>query len=175
MNEYPPEMARLVEEATAAFKADDAGRVRAILQRAPALKAVLNQPIGPFDSPPIANVRSRAMLDVLLDAGADINARSRWWAGGFGLLDCASLELAAYAIERGAALDAHAAARLGMLEALRDLVSKHAAVVHARGGDGRDAPALRAHRRCRGLPARSGCRHRRQGRRPRVHSGAIHG
>ncbi len=136
MNEYPPEMAQLVEEATAAFKADDAGRVRAILERAPALKGALNEPIGPFDSPPIANVRSRAMLDVLLDAGADINARSRWWAGGFGLLDCASPELAVYAIERGAALDAHAAARLGMLEPLRDLVSKDAAVVHARGGDG---------------------------------------
>ena len=26
------------------------------------------------------------MLDVLLDAGADLNAKSRWWAGGFGLL-----------------------------------------------------------------------------------------
>ena len=26
------------------------------------------------------------LLAALLDAGADINARSRWWAGGFGLL-----------------------------------------------------------------------------------------
>ena len=62
------------------------------------------------------------MLDVLLDAGADINARSQWWAGGFGLLDTASPELAAYAIERGATLTAHASARLSMLDQLRALI-----------------------------------------------------
>lgn len=76
------------------------------------------------------------MLDVLLDAGADINARSRWWAGGFGLLDCASPDLAAHVIERGAAVTVHAAARLGMLERLRDLIEADPAQVHARGGDG---------------------------------------
>jgi hypothetical protein len=38
MHQYPPEMAQLVDEATAAFNADDAGRVRAILERAPTLK-----------------------------------------------------------------------------------------------------------------------------------------
>jgi len=32
----------------------------------------------PFDSPAIVGARSREMVDVLLDAGADINARSRW-------------------------------------------------------------------------------------------------
>ena len=26
------------------------------------------------------------MIDVFLDAGADVNARSVWWAGGFGVL-----------------------------------------------------------------------------------------
>jgi ankyrin repeat protein len=81
-------------------------------------------------------VRSRDMLDTLLDAGADINARSRWWAGGFGLLDCASADLAAYAIERGAAITVHPAARLGMLDRLRALISSDPALVHARGGDG---------------------------------------
>jgi len=35
----------------------------------------------------ITRVRSREMLDVLLEAGADINAKSRWWAGG---LDCST-------------------------------------------------------------------------------------
>jgi hypothetical protein len=34
-------------------------------------------PVGDFDSPADTRVRSRAMLDVLLDAGADINARGR--------------------------------------------------------------------------------------------------
>ncbi|HEY6986957.1 MAG TPA: ankyrin repeat domain-containing protein [Bryobacteraceae bacterium] len=76
------------------------------------------------------------MLDVLLEAGADINARSRWWAGGFGLLDCAEPELAHYAIQRGAAITVHAAARLGMLEKLKELIEADRELVHARGGDG---------------------------------------
>jgi ankyrin repeat protein len=76
------------------------------------------------------------MLDVLLDAGADINAKSRWWAGGFGLLHSAKSDLAAYAIQRGAVVDVHAAARLGLLERLRELVDGAPSLVHARGGDG---------------------------------------
>ena len=59
------------------------------------------------------------MLDVLLEAGADINARSQWWAGGFGVLDLAQPDVATYAIERGATVDAHAAARLGLADTLR--------------------------------------------------------
>src|SRR4051794_35201075 len=99
-----------------AFAADDAAAVRAFLDGHPEVKAHINDPVWNFDSPAIIHVRSRAMLNVLLEAGADINARSRWWAGGFGLLDSAAPDLAAYAIERGAVVDAHAAARLGMLE-----------------------------------------------------------
>jgi hypothetical protein len=76
------------------------------------------------------------MLDMLLDAGADLNVKSKWWAGGFGLLHQASPELAAYAIERGAMVDVHAAARLGMLDRLRALVDADPPLVHARGGDG---------------------------------------
>ena len=99
-----------VGDLKAAFAADDAAGVQAILQQHPPLKALLGQPIGPFDSPAIVNVRSREMLDVLLEAGADIDDRSRWWAGGFGLLDLAEPELARHAIERGATVNAHAAA-----------------------------------------------------------------
>jgi ankyrin repeat protein len=76
------------------------------------------------------------MLDVLLAAGADINARSTWWAGGFGLLDSAAPDLAAYAIQRGAVVDAHAAARLGMTAELQRIIGANPELVHARGGDG---------------------------------------
>lgn len=124
------------QEVAAAFGADDAAAVRAILARAPGLKAMINAPVGPFDTPAIVNVRSREMLDVLLDAGADINARSRWWAGGFGILDLVAPDLATYAIERGAVVDAHAASRLGMMASLRELVAANPEIVHARGGDG---------------------------------------
>jgi hypothetical protein len=43
---------------------------------------------------------------------ADLNAKSRWWAGGFGLLHGANPDVAAYAIELHAVVDVHAAARL---------------------------------------------------------------
>lgn len=127
---------RILAEAMQAFHADDAARVRDIVTRHPSLKAVIDAPDGAFDSPAIIHVRSREMLDVLLDAGADINGRSRWWAGGFGILDCASPDVAAYAIERGATVDIHAAARLGLIDRLRALLAQDRARAHARGGDG---------------------------------------
>ncbi|MGH7494495.1 MAG: ankyrin repeat domain-containing protein [bacterium] len=65
-----------------------------------------------------------------------MNAKSRWWAGGFRLLHSASPELAAYAIKRGAIVDVHAAARLGMYERLQELISRDPGLVRARGGDG---------------------------------------
>lgn len=44
--------------------------------------------------------------------------------------------LAPYLIERGAIVDVHAAAALGMFEKVKELVSGNPALVHARGGDG---------------------------------------
>ena len=123
-------------EAMAAFHADDAAAVRGALSRFPELRAQINEPIGPFDAPVIIYVKSRDMLDALLDAGADINARSRWWAGSFGLLDLAAPDVATYAIERGATLNAHSAARLGFIDALREMIAARPDVVQARGGDG---------------------------------------
>jgi ankyrin repeat protein len=125
-----------VELLKKAFHANDAALFRKLLERHPEFKAMINEPVGPFDSPVITNARTREMLDVLLEAGADINAKSRWWAGGFGLLHNAEPDLAAYAIQRGAVVDAHAAARLGMLDKLKELVSANPGVVHERGGDG---------------------------------------
>src|SRR6185369_15898064 len=119
-----------------AFMDDDAVAFAELLTRFPEMKARVNDPIGPFDSPLVTCVTSRDMLDVLLAAGADINAKSRWWAGGFGLLHSATPDLAAYAIQRGAVVDVHAAARLGMKAELRRLVAADPALVHARGGDG---------------------------------------
>src|SRR5882672_5437425 len=117
-----------------AFKKDDAVFFRKLVKRYPEAKTKINEPIAAFDSPAIIHVRSPEMLDALLEAGADINGRSRWWAGGFGLLDSAKPELAAYAIKRGAIVDVHAAARLGMLDKLGQLLAADPALVHARGG-----------------------------------------
>lgn len=119
-----------------AFAADDAKLVRKLFERYPQVKAAINEPVAAFDAPAVAQARSREMLDALLEAGADINAKSRWWAGGFGLLHGAEPGLAAYAIGRGALVDAHAAARLGMVDKLRELISAKPNLVRERGGDG---------------------------------------
>jgi ankyrin repeat protein len=42
-------------------------------------------------------------------------------------------EIAAFLMERGAVVDAHSAARLGMMEKLQDLVNAEPGIVHARG------------------------------------------
>lgn len=123
----------------AAVSTGDAAKLTELLQQHPDLKAHINDPVFAFNSPALVAVSGRAnrqMVDALLDAGADINARSQWWAGSFGVLDSAKPELAAYLIERGARLDAHSAARLGMIGKLKEMMGADPALVHARGGDG---------------------------------------
>lgn len=125
----------------AAVVADDVERARELLARHAELRAVLNQPapelpFGAVPLLPVAQAGRRAMVDVFLEAGADINARSDWWAGGFGVLDSCPPDMAAFLIERGAVVDAHAAARLGMPDRLRELIAADPTLVHARGGDG---------------------------------------
>jgi hypothetical protein len=131
-----PQETNPVEQLKEAFRADDADVVGQLLERLPELKARINDPVGPFDSPAIVNSRSPEMIDTLLAAGADLNAKSSWWAGRFGLLHGASRELADHAIKRGAIVDIHAAARLDMLQRLKELIAADPGLVHARGGDG---------------------------------------
>jgi ankyrin repeat protein len=135
MPDQPPDRGSL-DQLMESIQADDAERARLLLDRDPDLRERINEPIGPFDSPPLTGAQSRAMIDMLLAAGADINAKSQWWAGGFGFLHTADSELAAYAIERGAVVDVHAAARLGHLDRLRELIERDPQSVHDRGGDG---------------------------------------
>jgi ankyrin repeat protein len=78
----------------------------------------------------------RPLIDLLLDRGADVNARSTWWAGGFGAIDLASEATSQYLLSRGAKLTAHAAARLGYAKELREIVANNPDVVCERGGDG---------------------------------------
>lgn len=119
-----------------AMEADDAPAVARLFELHPEFKALVNAPIGPFDSPAILHARGTAMLDVLLAVGADLNAKSQWWAGGFGLLHSAPPDVAAYAIERGAHVDACAAARLGLRDKLREILAADPRAVAERGGDG---------------------------------------
>ena len=123
-----------------AILASDTARVVELLGKFPDLRERLNEPLPDYGfgaTPLIAAVHrtNREMIDLLLRSGADINGRSHWWAGSFGVLDD-DRGLADFLIARGARVDAHAAARLGMLDKLRELVAADPAIVAARGGDG---------------------------------------
>jgi ankyrin repeat protein len=130
-----------VEALTAAIKANNASLVRDVLVRHPSLKSRIDEPLPnySFDTPAIVAAvqrENREIIDALLDAGANINERSRWWAGSFGVLDSASPKLADYLISRGATVDIHAAARLGKIDRVRELLAIEPELVHSRGGDG---------------------------------------
>jgi ankyrin repeat protein len=120
--------------------AGDAAAVEGVLTRHPELTSRLDEalPDDGFGATPLLTAvyrDDRDVVDALLRAGANINARSDWWAGGFGVLDHDG-KLTDYLIERGATIDAFAAARLGRIDRLEELLAADPGVVHARGGDG---------------------------------------
>jgi ankyrin repeat protein len=129
-----------------AITANDAAAVARVLESHPSLKARLNEPLpteafGTVALQLAVKRANRAMIDVLLDAGADINQRSHWWAGSFGVFDDADAAdwLPDYLISRGARLDPTAAAKLNRFDDLKAMVTAEPSAVHARGGDGQTA------------------------------------
>lgn len=122
-----------------AFQRDDASALRRLFIEHPELKTRVDAPVFGFECPAIVIAASRGkreLIDTLLEAGANINARSTWWAGSFGVLDHDNHEIVPFLLDRGARIDAHAAARHGMMDKLRELIGTDPALVHARGGDG---------------------------------------
>lgn len=120
-----------------AFERADAAAVRQIVLANPALRERINEPAFPFDSPAlVAFAGNPAMVDVLLELGADPNRKSAWWAGGFHPLYSATAETADRLLAAGARMDACAAAHLNRLDDLREILRRDPAAVHERGGDG---------------------------------------
>lgn len=124
----------------------DANRVKSVLANNEELLAFIDAPWFAFDAPAIvfaAASGNRELIKVLLDAGADIDVKSSWWAGGTSALQHAAgamlsynRELAEYLIEQGATIDAHAAAGLDMSDTLATLIRENPDVVNAPGSDG---------------------------------------
>jgi len=126
-----------------AIQSNDASATARVLEEHPGLKARLDEPWpgGSFGQTALlAAVQhaNRGMIDVLLGAGANINQKSHWWAGGFHVLDEAwrAPWMASFLIGRGAVLEIHHAVRLEMLEEVRRMLAADPARIHARGGDG---------------------------------------
>jgi ankyrin repeat protein len=141
-----PQMKRKIESLTkspaeafkAAVEAGDVDQVRELLQSHPDLVSAINAPMFSFNSPAVHVARTNLeLLDLLLAHGADLNARTSWEKGGFGVLEQVSPDEAAPLIARGARIDVWAAANLGMMAELAALIAADPSLVHAKGGDGK--------------------------------------
>ncbi|MGG4494011.1 ankyrin repeat domain-containing protein [Brevibacillus reuszeri] len=128
-----------IEQFRQAVEDNNLEATRRLLQSHPTLVTRIDEPWFIFDTPAIviaAYRGNREMVDILLEYGANINVKSSWWAGGFGVLHHDHHDLSRYLIERGAHVDPHAAAALGMLDILQKLVEMDPDVVNQRGPDG---------------------------------------
>lgn len=125
-----------------AVRYNDTARVRKLLEETPALRKRINAPAFSFDTPAIISAvgcNNRELVDALLEYGADVNAKSTWWAGAFGTLHNTETEMVQYLIERGAQVDIFAAAQQNMIDVIRKLVEADPDLVHAKGPDGQRA------------------------------------
>jgi ankyrin repeat protein len=127
----------VVDQFKAAVRRGDAAAVERLLATELVARANVNAPLFAFDSRAIHEARRHpAVIDVLLAHGADINLKSAWWAGGFGVLETADPATAEFLISRGATVDIFAAAHLDRLDRARELLDGDPSLVHAKGGDG---------------------------------------
>ncbi len=118
--------------------ARDAAGLDSLLTAHPELRATLDDPHFDFGSTALIIAKTDLdMVDALLKHGADINARSQWWAGDFHVLEMASPQLAQALIDRGAHVTVHAAAEQGWLDWLAAAYKQDARIVNRRGGDGK--------------------------------------
>jgi ankyrin repeat protein len=141
-----PDMRRKIESLTkspaelfkAAVEASHVDHVRQLLQSHPDLVSMINEPMFSFKSQAVHVARANLeLLDLLLAHGADLNARTSWEKGGFGLLEQVNPDEAAPLIARGARIDVWAAANLGMISEFAALIAGDPSLVHTKGGDGK--------------------------------------
>jgi ankyrin repeat protein len=126
-----------LEQMHDAMQRCDAVAVRRLLTQHAEFRPLINAPFFPYNAPAIvACAGDAAMVDVLLEFGADPNQRSGWWAGGFHALHSATGAAAERLLAAGAIPDACAAAHLDDAALLARLLAADPTRVAERGGDG---------------------------------------
>ncbi len=158
----------------AAVRDGDVEGVRGLLDAHPELAARINEPLFDFKQPAIQlALGNLAMLDLLIAHGADINAKSDWEMGGFGILENATPEQLPALLERGAKVDVWSAAKFDMADRLRAFLTVRSVAGECQGRRRQAAAALCGERGDRGAPARPRRRDRCARRRPPFDAGAI--
>ncbi len=126
-----------VDQLVKAVRQGDLAALRQVLAGGELTADHLNAPWFDFDAPAVvAAKRNLEMVDCLVAAGADINQKSLWWAGGYGVLHESDAAVSEPLIERGAKLDVWSAASLDKYSELVELVEADPSSVNARGPDG---------------------------------------
>lgn len=135
MTDIDPEFRSLVESA-------DAQGLRTLLQNRPEVRSDLDSPAFGFDAPALVfavGMSRRDVAEVLLEAGADIDAKSAWSGGPWSALHHAvsvKPEFVQFLLDHGATIDIHSAAGLGRLDLLRRFLDADPECVHLPGPDG---------------------------------------
>ena len=118
----------------------DLATVDKLLRTKSALRRHIDDPMFDFDSPAVVyasrHPRAEKLLPLLVRHGADPNARTKWWAGGFGALDHASEDATKILVDLGAKFDVWSASAKGRIDVLRQLLDADPSSVNAPGGDG---------------------------------------
>lgn len=118
--------------------AKDAPKLDELFRAHPKLKSTIDDPHFYFGSTALIIAKENMdVVDVLLKHGADINAKSQWWAGDFYILEVTSAAAAERLIERGAEITVHAAAEQGWLDWLDATYADDPSIINRRGGDGK--------------------------------------
>lgn len=93
-------MSDVQQRAMQAFHPDDVEELRAIPRANPELKELVSGAEGDFGLRLTNCVRSKAMLDVLIEAGVDLNGRSDRKPGSFGMLETVEPDIALMRLRR---------------------------------------------------------------------------
>ncbi len=116
----------------------DAESLDSLLREHPDLCDTIDDPHFAFGSTAVIISKHHLdVIDVLLKHGADINAKSQWWAGDFHVMEIVSPDLAEKLMKRGADITVHAAAEQGWMDWLETAYAEDPQIIHQRGGDGK--------------------------------------
>src|SRR5215472_10728387 len=100
-----------------AVKAEDISAAEALIRDHPGLIS------EPDTRPLLTFARTASMAERLMALGADVEMVNQWWSGGLGLRQM-NQGVAEFLVQRGATLTVHAAAGLGLVDQLSEMLNK---------------------------------------------------